>query len=464
MVSVARRSFSFFFGLWFAVASVLVPVSATAAIAQGVVASLSSGVRFFAAAASVAQTAAAVLSPPAWAISVAGLGLGLAIGAAMLHTDKGDVVLLTKGTALAVEAASFGTTPTTYAAGGPATEYGHDALGWFTSVAAACTAGCQFQHTWASGGSQCLSYTSGNCYGTLVNGQTNAQYWAADQRTSAATCPNGGTLSGTQCIDVCPSGQSVYPDGKCHLTASSASGALPQDRGFVTPGGDGSTLRDLDGAAASPNVASRPIPVADAGTDAKGLPKQTVQVSPRSDGGYRVIEKTFDEATGRTTERSVTVSPNGVVVSTTTSEGTGNTTMIGGSSSEFSVDLPDDYNRESTQADIAKTLDDTKTGREAAAHPDFAQDVTDQKAAVDATIKTEVDKVPVDYPASKSMWFSWVWTPSVGNCQPWSNVVHGRTVSWNVCPYVDKIRDVIGFLFAIGGTWMVYNELFRRED
>ena len=109
-----------------------------------------------------------------------------------------------------------------YPASGGGVEYGADGLGWFSTVADACVAGCTYQHLWTTGGNQCAAYTGGNCYGNTVGGGSNVQYWHADTRNVPYTCPNGGTLSGTTCIKTCPQGQSQNPDGTCQITCPAA--------------------------------------------------------------------------------------------------------------------------------------------------------------------------------------------------------------------------------------------------
>jgi len=66
--------------------------------------------------------------------------------------------------------------------------------------------------------------------------------------------------------------------------------------------------------------------------------------------------------------------------------------------------------------------------------------------------------------ADKSGWFSWLWTPPVGECHPYAGTVHGYAVSWDLCPTVNNIRDVLGWLFAMFGAMTVYGQLFRRGE
>jgi len=382
----------------------------------------------------VTRGASLVLGP--WG-ALAGLAVGSYLSGFYLTGSNGDTVnVLPAGVATTVMTSNA----SNVAGVDPVTLYGHADLGWFSSLSAACTAGCTFQHLWASPTSQCTGYTSGNCYGTLANGQTNAQYWAAEQKQG--------------CIDPL---MSVYPDGKCHFTATSGSqpGQLPQTEGYKYPVMVGAQplLQDMPTAAAKPLTQDKPIRVST-------NPQQTVEIRPMSDGGIQTTRRTFDPATQTTTIETVRTDSTGKVISNATSEAGGDVT--GSSSSGFSIDLPTDYNREPTQQQAVQKLDDIKTGAGAMDEPNY--DVDGKTTAKTKVITDKLDALPSQYAGDKGNWFSWVWTPPVGQCQPWTSVVHGRTVSWNVCPYVDKIRDVIGYLLAVSTAVVVYGQLFRRED
>lgn len=72
-----------------------------------------------------------------------------------------------------------------------------------------------------------------------------------------------------------------------------------------------------------------------------------------------------------------------------------------------------------------------------------------------------MNDVVTGYNTSKSSWFSWVWTPPVGECAPFSGTVHGYSISWNLCPTINNIRDVIGWLFGMFAAITIYGQLFR---
>lgn len=83
-------------------------------------------------------------------------------------------------------------------------------------------------------------------------------------------------------------------------------------------------------------------------------------------------------------------------------------------------------------------------------------------AAANSTLQGLADSAVNDYQGSKSAWFSWVWTPPVGTCSPYAGVVHGYAISWDLCPTIDNIRDVLAWLFALAGSWTIYLQMFRK--
>lgn len=126
--------------------------------------------------------------------------------------------------------------------------------------------------------------------------------------------------------------------------------------------------------------------------------------------------------------------------------------------------MPTDYNREATQLAVKEDLDKLVAGTGARDSPDFAKDVEDKKTAMNKSITDITDAIPNDYAASKDNWFSWVWSPPVGECSPYEGNVHGNSVTWDICPYIAKTRDVIGWLFALYGFWTVHNQMFRKDE
>jgi len=125
------------------------------------------------------------------------------------------------------------------------------------------------------------------------------------------------------------------------------------------------------------------------------------------------------------------------------------------------VDIPTDYARETTVQQIERDLN-TDSAKEL---PDQDKRVTDGVKASDDGLKALRDAVTAAQQTDKSMWFSWVWTPPVGTCQAQTRTLSNHAVvNWDVCPAVNNIRDVLGWMMALFSCWSIYCEIFRSPN
>lgn len=162
--------------------------------------------------------------------------------------------------------------------------------------------------------------------------------------------------------------------------------------------------------------------------------------------------------------------PSNTVTTTTTTNNTTNATNVTTNTTNNppslpveKLQLPTDYNREATQKAILQQLDGSLS-------PDLPAD-QDARAKSDAakTDKSLADKfteIPSLFSNDKLLWFSWVWTPPVGSCSPsdYTGTVHGYSVAFDVCPLVSRVRELVGFIFAIFGALSIYTNLFRKAS
>ncbi len=58
-------------------------------------------------------------------------------------------------------------------------------------------------------------------------------------------------------------------------------------------------------------------------------------------------------------------------------------------------------------------------------------------------------------------WSTWVPTFPSSTCSPLTGTVAGKTVSWDFCPYVAKLNELIGWLLALFGAWTITGMFFR---
>lgn len=291
-----------------------------------------------------------------------------------------------------------------------------------------------------------------------------------------SVCPDSSwTLSGGVCSRSnagCPSGYALV-SGVCQLT-DDPKVMWPSDGQptYVPRVGDNGVYqwwpadRDPDqGTYPQANI-NQFLQSGDIFTDPYGNPV-TQTVTPTTDGGYTIQQQIQHSPAGSgntyTTTNNITVNKAGTVTNASTITNNGPITNVNTAGGAVQP-LPTDYNREATQLAVKEDLDKLVAGTGARDSPDFAKDVEDKKTAMNKSITDITDAIPNDYAASKDNWFSWVWSPPVGECSPYEGNVHGNSVTWDICPYIAKTRDVIGWLFALYGAWIVYNQMFRKDE
>lgn len=347
-----------------------------------------------------------------------------------------------------------------------------NSLGW----AGSGTITCPTPHTSMSWCSISPEYTRSGYPG--VGSYNYNRVWACPSGTinpgtgvctgTVYSCPGGGTLSGTSCIvaATCPSGYAVSASG-CTLT-DSPKVKWPSD-GIATLTTDPTGLpmfasdRDPD-----PLPLGVTVTEIQNGTQLTGLDPfgnyQFTQITPQPGGGLKVdqgvqLTASTPSAQTTTTYNSVTTNNVGAVTDTSTKTVIGSITNTTSSSTPATT-LPDDYNREVTQ----KAIETELKAASAQAMPDQAQRLTD--AATENKTKADAfeEQIKTGQGSDKSLWFSWVWTPPVGECSASVGSVHDVGLSLDYCGPVNLIRDVVGWLFALFGAVEVYGQLFRRQS
>jgi len=284
------------------------------------------------------------------------------------------------------------------------------------------------------------------------------------------TCPQGGTLNGTTCMPdpSCSPGYTLS-QGYCTIVDPTAVKWPADGVPTYVPTLDGSGLqadpRDPDAIPQTPSPAEIMNPSKQYGNDPYGNPTSTT-ITPQSGGGYKIDQRvqTTNNNQTTTTINNLTINNLGNVtnISSTTVPGSIEQASPTATPVAQKIEFPTDYNRENTQLAVKSKLDEIHAGTGAANAPNY--DVAAKAQAMNDELKVKSEAIPGQYAGDKGNWFSWVWTPPVGNCSPWESTIHGQSVSWNVCPYVDKIRDAIGYMLAVVSAIAVYSQLFRRED
>lgn len=308
------------------------------------------------------------------------------------------------------------------------------------------------------------------CHGTMSGADVALFSFAP---VSSGTCPTGYTLQGSSCVTT----STVPADANAVSSAVAASEA--SDPSFASK-----VVKALQ-SDANNNPSTAPpfssLVPSDATVTASAAPVtgpatvvnvQSVQnpdgttstitttdqntVTPVSSGN---TPSTFSE-TYNVQDTSTVVNHNNTTNVTTTTTNVTNIAApppsVAPGAPASNIQFPTDYARQNT-------LQSTLTELQAAAAPTMA----DQGAIV-SSAKTSSDLTSVysgatsGYSSSQSSWFSWVWSPPVSTCAPFTGTVHGFPISLDLCPTIADIRTVLAWLCALFGSYQVYSQLFKR--
>lgn len=231
----------------------------------------------------------------------------------------------------------------------------------------------------------------------------------------------------------------------------------------------------------NPNNANAPNPVSpDTSVDVTASPITSPErvvsevKSTKTDGSIDTTTKTektvvTPTTTGTTVGNSKTEFPSQTVTNSTTVNNVTNTTTTETTTVNHPApttttptaptDFPDDYNREVTQQKISDEL----AGTGAPNLPDLTESTKAKSDEQKTELDTLISELPSKFDQDKQSWFSWVWTPPIGQCAPSSGSVHGVAVTLDICPTVNMIRDALGWLFALFSAWSIYGLIFKGE-
>ena len=500
MASTVKRLSAVFLAAWFAVFSVLVPINAQAAIYNA--ASNITGSSWYVPAASTGVAGSRVVAAAATALGranpwIGAITLGMPIMEHLLELRNGTTI------AVAPSPEALPTPPgwrgpnlppetATPIAGGTSAPNGTATV---PATAVAFGSGPTYATTYQG---FCSKYaalygptvTVTECSPIVNNGLTVGVHWkfsngqTGDGGAITYACPSG-TLSGFQCLNVstCSNGTSPI-SGICYDSPTCPTGYVINYDACILAENEITKVKwpplwndnlptlvpDTSGKWKVFERSTSPLPttISEATInsdlinstqvytqDAYGNPVST-NVLPNTAGGYTFTQQvqTTNNNQTTTTTNSYTTNAAGNVTNISTTTNNGPITNI---TNTAAVQFPTDYNREATQAKIL-------SGEGGQSAPDFATEITTKTEQLKKGVTDLLDPITGEYTSDKDKWFSWVWTPPVGVCSPFIGTVHGMEVKWDICPYIAKVRDVIGWLFAIFGAWMIYNEMFRRED
>lgn len=197
----------------------------------------------------------------------------------------------------------------------------------------------------------------------------------------------------------------------------------------------------------------------------------TVNINP--DGTTSVTTKKPNPYDSNTTETKTDlsapdaqgkVSVIGITSAQTTGQGTANTGTGAGQ-----LDISG-LNKETTQKSIDTTLKDIKKAVECKP-PDCeipASTMMADKQAIADEIKKTTDMVSDSVNESDTFetslgWSTWFPNFPTGACTPYQLHVLTSTVNWDFCPYIQKLNELLGWLFALFGAWTITSKLFEKD-
>lgn len=198
----------------------------------------------------------------------------------------------------------------------------------------------------------------------------------------------------------------------------------------------------------------------------------------------KYTSEVLDPVTGVTNTKttSVKTDENGIVTEITVSvlPQSMSGTQTSGSPSA-AINFPTDYNREITQAQVKANLDvmkadgaEVKTNTHDIASsldgstyvmPVAAATTPKQDAAAESKKLTdELDKSVEAYNNFKLLdWSTWIPTLPAAGCSPFTGNVSGRQVSFDICPKIALLNELLGWLLAVWSAWSIVSLLFRKD-
>lgn len=290
---------------------------------------------------------------------------------------------------------------------------------------------------------------------------TDASRQSYEVLFSAPTCGNGGTVSGYGCFS---------PGPLVGITESEIS--TPLQTKLSSNSTSSKNLYD--------ELVKQKVPVL--------LSEDPVQVvAPSLSYPSETKNEQISNSDGTTSTKITTVTPTvnpvktgttinntnlsypitTVTNTTTTNNTTGavtNTTITQTETADPSIpsdlQIPTDYNRELTQQKILDEL--SAPGTVLPADQEARTKIVVDKNSLD--LDNKFKSIPTELTPDKALWFSWVWVPPTGSCSPNTGSVHGYTVTFDFCSWFQKIREAIGWFWAMIGAMYIYNLMFRSEN
>lgn len=323
-----------------------------------------------------------------------------------------------------------------------------------TSLQASCTAYLAAAWPgWAYAG-----ITGTEAGGYWCNGQnpSNGNVSPLAQSGIVRSCSAGYTVSGTSCVLSNAALVMKPADGRCHI--------LMNVSGFVID------PQDPECGALAANTGTTVTPTQITQTKPGSLTNGKVVIN--ADGSRTITYSSSNTTNNTTTITTINMIPaaggqTALVTGSSTVVVAGTGTAAGTTPTTPPLVFPDDYNREVTQGQIKTGIDALHSDLDssgysapapAALTPD-ALALQENKKITDA-----LDGSVTDYDNFKLLdWSTWVPVFPAASCSPFTGSVMGKTVSWDFCPKIAMLNELIGWLLNVFAAWSVVHLLFRRD-
>lgn len=396
------------------------------------------------------------------ALSAAGTGLTALVGTGLLYLSLSDGGTSQLRVPLGVDPVPAPTAPATTTA--QTTMQYRVYIDWFnqtytgSSFQAACSA--------VPWGDNNATYIGVNAAGTSC-------LYAYGTGCVAPNYCNKGVFS-TAPVTNCPAGYTAS-GGSCAL--SDARQATPDNFCDISRNGTTlATIQDNDCAALNADVqaACSGSSCTIAGKDSSGNPIR-IEINANPDGGTSTTVYTQRTSSGQSVIDTATIrtSGDGVVQQAASTTNAGSLPMdgapvVGTPVTPSEVTFPTDYARQGEAAAAAAPAVQKLTNIETALTDSTVPDAATEPQSI-TDVMAQRDNVDEDITATGSAGLPFA-LPELSNpfqpmaCQPLGFSTHGYSVTFDICPWVPTIKEILGYALYVLTAGMLFNMLMRRPD
>lgn len=292
-----------------------------------------------------------------------------------------------------------------------------------------------------------LSVAASDNTGCLLNRSPSG---TIDTRPSgmfmSSTCPTGYAVSGSSCVLSNPAIVPKPEDGKCSVKRT---GNI-----FVYDS------RDTDCQQLPPQVTVTANTVTVQGNDGSS---STITIDPGT--GVITAQQKTPNADGTTTQSTAIVGPPsgataGVTgVNTATFQGQGS---LMGSSPLPSLQLPTDYNRETTQQGIKGAVDGINSKLDPAGQPTALASARSDYETKETAHKDLIQGIGEAGLSNRGI--TWSWSPVIPSTNCWEPafMIAGREIVFNWCSKIELLKQIFAWAFFILTAFGIF-EMFTKK-